>query len=52
MSGCECESSSFDGHHEEKFSQTAGHSFMATQHKECVISVTIVDGTSSGERKV
>ena len=52
ISGCECKGSSFDGHHDEKVSVPESHHVMATQHKECVILITILENTNSGEHKV
>lgn len=51
-SGCTCDESKFDGHHEERNSQLNIHKIMVSQSQECVIVVTVLGETSSGDHKV
>ena len=50
--GCECEASTLDGHWEVQASQGNGHYITVTPHPECVLRVTVLEETASGERKV
>ncbi len=50
--GCECRESTLDGHWTHQVSQNNGHYVTVTPHPECVLRVTVLDETPSGERKV
>ena len=50
--GCECTESTLDGHWTVQTSQNNGHYITVTPHPECVLRVTVLDETTSGERKV
>ena len=52
MRGCECRESTLDGHWTVQASQNNGHYVTVTPHPECVLRVTILDETTSGEHKV
>jgi hypothetical protein len=50
--GCECAESTLDGHWTNQASQGNGHYVTVTPHPQCVLRVTVLDDTDSGERKV
>ena len=50
--GCECAESTLDGHWTFQVSQNNGHYITVTPHPECVLRVTVLNDTTSGERKV
>ncbi len=50
-SGCCCEESSIEAHHEDKTSIAGMHVFSVTQSKNCRFTVLVTEGTSSGEHK-
>ncbi len=52
MEGCSCAASTLDGHHTEKNSQTHLCKLKVSQSDVCVIQVTSLDQSSSGEHKV
>ena len=52
VSGCECTSSVLDSIWEYHQSQLGGHHFTASQHKECVVNITILEESSSKGHKV
>uniref|UniRef100_A0A7S0S1A6 SGNH hydrolase-type esterase domain-containing protein n=1 Tax=Chlamydomonas leiostraca TaxID=1034604 RepID=A0A7S0S1A6_9CHLO len=52
VSGCKCQESTLEGHHEEQNSQLHLHHFYASQHSNCTIQVKVLDKTKSGEHKV
>ncbi|MEW5300373.1 MAG: hypothetical protein WDW36_003309 [Sanguina aurantia] len=52
VSGCECEPTELDAHITELVSQTYLHPLLATQSEDCLVSVMVVERTSSGEHKV
>ena len=52
MRGCECQESTLDGHWTVQASQSNGHYMTVTPHQECVLRITVLDDTASGERKV
>ncbi len=51
-SGCKCEPALIDGHHKQHVSLTFLHSIRVSQAAECVVSLTVLPGTSSGQHKV
>ena len=52
MRGCECAESVLDGHWTNQASQGNGHYMTVTPHPQCVLRVTVLDDTGSGEHKV
>jgi hypothetical protein len=50
-SGCKCEPALIDGHHKQRVSLTFLHSIRVSQAAECVVSLTVLPGTSSGQHK-
>ena len=52
ISGCTCNDTVMEGHHDEKTSQLYLHEFSATQHDACVISLTVLASTQSHRHKV
>ncbi len=52
LSGCECEAiPKLDAHHEMPTSTIYLARLLVTESKECVVGVTVLEGTSSGEFK-
>lgn len=51
-SGCTCQGATLDGHTTHKSSQLHVIDFRVSQADACVITVTVLNGTSSGEHKV
>jgi DNA polymerase alpha subunit B len=49
--GCKCDAAVVDGHHKQQVSQTYLHSVRVSQAAECVLSLTLLPGTSSGAHK-
>lgn len=49
-SGCTCRPSTMNGHTGHHTSMLAMHSFLATQHAECVVSITILPVRGGSER--
>ncbi|KAG1666906.1 hypothetical protein FOA52_005966 [Chlamydomonas sp. UWO 241] len=45
-SGCACLPTEVDGHHTDKTSQLYLHEWMATQHKECIVKISVLPETS------
>jgi hypothetical protein len=50
-SGCSCNVTVLDGHQEPRNSQTFLHSVFVSQAPECVVSITVLPDTGSGEHR-
>jgi hypothetical protein len=51
VSGCSCDVSEIEAHHDDKTSISGLHAFPVTQSKNCRFKIQVLEGTSSGEHK-
>jgi hypothetical protein len=49
--GCTCNATTLDAHHSDRTSQTFLHGVMVSQAPQCVVSITVLPETHSGEHK-
>ncbi len=50
--GCTCNDTTLEGHHTQRNSQTYLHKLRVSQAPDCVVSITVAQGTLSGAHKV
>ncbi len=50
--GCTCIDTTLEGHHIQRNSQTYLHKLRVSQAPDCMVSITVAEGTMSGAHKV
>lgn len=52
IANCTCTNTTVNSHWQQKISVPESHSIQVTQHENCIMKVTVLNETSSGEHKV